>query len=48
MVNDLFEKRSSNYSDRPRMPMLLEKYVISKALDCDDSPTYYHFIIASA
>lgn len=23
-VNDLFEKRSSIYSDRPRMPMLVE------------------------
>ena len=26
-TNDLFEKRSSNYSDRPRLPMLVELYV---------------------
>lgn len=26
-VQDLFEKRSANYSDRPRLPMLLEVYV---------------------
>ena len=26
-TTDLLEKRSSNYSDRPRMPMLLELYV---------------------
>ena len=26
-TTDLFEKRSSNYSDRPRLPMLIELYV---------------------
>ena len=26
-ITDLFEKRSSNYSDRPRLPMVLELYV---------------------
>ena len=26
-TTDLFEKRSSNYSDRPRLPMLVELYV---------------------
>ena len=26
-TTDLFEKRSSNYSDRPRMPMVSELYV---------------------
>ena len=26
-TTDLLEKRSSNYSDRPRLPMLLELYV---------------------
>ena len=27
-TNDLFEKRSSNYSDRMRMPMVMELYVL--------------------
>ena len=26
-TTDLFERRSSNYSDRPRLPMLVELYV---------------------
>ena len=26
-TTDLFEKRSSNYSDRPRLPMLVELYI---------------------
>jgi hypothetical protein len=29
---DIFEKRSSNYSDRPRFPMLNEVYVYSIGL----------------
>ena len=30
-ISDLLEKRSSNYSDRMRMPMLLELYVLDSS-----------------
>jgi hypothetical protein len=41
-VSDLFDKRGSNYSDRPDMPMIVDLYVITDALIL--LPAFYTYI----
>jgi hypothetical protein len=43
-VSDIFDKRGSNYSDRPDLPMIVDLYAITGSLILLPVPSYHIYV----